>query len=220
MKSKAIQHSLFDSVNSQSWLKAGELADSAIGADGTSLWQHQAWAYSMLGRLDLVREMERRGFLPFFPAPCGTEPSLSEEKIIEEIVSRAKSTRVVILQELHAFAHHRLLLHHLLPALHAIGYRTLAAEDFRGTPEPYGAITHPGQVSGFHSVREPVFADAIRKALALGYALVPYEVDFPPPPSVEPKDWQQWREERQAENLAERILRKDKTARVLVFAGT
>src|SRR5690606_23088711 len=66
---------------------------------------------------------------------------------------------------------------------------------------------------GFHSTREPVFADAVRTAIELGYRLVPYEASFPPPPDVAPESFQAYRSNQQATNLHERIFARDAEAK-------
>lgn len=217
-KSEETRSSLFDALNAQEWLKAARLADSAAGSPNSSLWQYQAWAYSMLGRLDLVQEMEDRGLIPFLPERCSQKPEVSDDDLVSKIAAMSRTTQVVILQELHAVVQHRLLLHRLLPVLYDSGYRYLAVEDFEALPTD--SARSPRRPSGFHSSREPVYGDAISKALALGYTLISYEARFPPPAEVEPAHVQQWRDDQQAKNIRERILMKNPQARVLVFAGT
>ncbi len=217
-KSEETRSSLFDALNAQQWLKAARLADSAAGSQDSSLWQYQAWAYSMLGRLDLVQEMEDRGLIPYLPPRCGQEPKVSDDDLVSKVAAMSRTTQVVILQELHAVVQHRLLLQRLLPALYDSGYRYLAVEDFEALPA--ASARSPRRPSGFHSSREPVYGDAISTALALGYTLISYEAKFPPPAEVEPAHVQQWRDFQQAKNIRKRILMKNPQARVLVFAGT
>jgi len=100
----------------------------------------------------------------------------------------------------------------LVRGLHERGYRYLAAETFTPTVVSDGFRT-PDYRSGYYTM-DPVFAEAVRVAVDLGYQLVPYEATERGPP-----DEPGFRDRRQAENVHEAVFAKDPEARVLVLAG-
>lgn len=140
------------------------------------------------------------------------------EDAIEAIVAQARTRRVVILNEAHHVPMHRAFAMRLAAALRRIGYAYLAAETFSGDD---AGVPAPGQVTtatGFFT-REPTFANFVNAALADGWKLVPYDVVKPPKPG---QDWMESiraREQGGADNLVERIFKKDKDAKVFIYAG-
>lgn len=205
---------LSTAIIGRNWLEGALLAD---GLDGVQFVPgYQALLYQMVGRADLVAELEQRGELSareICPAAPDVRPAL------ETILERAAHHRVVILNDSHNHAQSRVLLHQLLAPLKSMGFDYLAVEDFSGSVGAYAALAYPGEAAAWQSSREPIFADAIRRAIKLDYRLVPYEVDFQAYQGVADEDRLQYREDRQAQNLIDRILAGDPQARVLVYAG-
>ena len=160
-------------ISEQNWLEGARLADELDGVQIVP--QYQALIYQMVGRTDLVGRLEARGELPA-REPC--PEAAQQEPALNAILERVPDHRFVILNDSHSHAYSRVLLHQLLEPLAAMGFRYLAVEDFSDTPEAYASMSYPGEAMAWQSSREPVFADAIRHAIALGYQLVPYEVDF------------------------------------------
>lgn len=93
---------------------------------------------------------------------------------IEAIVEASRGHRVVMLNEGYVSSRHRALLARLIRALDAEGFTHLAAEAFS---EAVGSLRAGDPVGFSHGwyVRDPVFAEAAREALDLGWGLVPYE---------------------------------------------
>src|SRR5690606_17052867 len=120
------------------------------------------------------------------------------------IGSKSGDYRVVMVNEAHHKPQTRLLTLALLPELRARGFKYFAAETFGEEPLEKG---YPTKDSGYYT-RDPVFAEIVREAVRLGYALVPYEAFGVLDGS------QQARETRQAERLAE-ILARDPDAKIL-----
>lgn len=196
------------------WLAGALLADRL---DGTHFVPgYQALLYQMVGRSDLVGRMEERGELAA-RAPC--REAGDPRPALTTILERAEGRRVVIINDSHNHAHSRVLLYQLLAPLKAMGFDYLAVEDFSGSPADYGDLAYPGQAAAWQSSREPVFADAVRHAISLDYTLVPYEAEDEAYLSVAEAERLQFREDRQAQNLIERVLNADPHARVLVYAG-
>lgn len=93
---------------------------------------------------------------------------------IEEIVRAARDARVVMLNESHFRRAHRVFLGRLIEALHAQGFDALASETFAADAPATLRDGVPDAATGFYSA-DPAFADALRRAHALGWTFVPYE---------------------------------------------
>lgn len=168
--------------------------------------QLRATQYSFLGRPnDAIRAFpihSRAPAPPGLPGP-GTYRAVTAAGWI---AGEAADFRVVMVNEAHHKPQTRLLTFALLPKLRALGFTHFAAETFGERPLAAG---YPVSGTGYYSA-EPVFAELVRRAAALGFTLVPYE-------SVD-GDSQQSRETGQAARLAE-VLARDPDARILVHAG-
>jgi hypothetical protein len=144
---------------------------------------------------------------------------------LAEIVRRARDTQVVIVNEAHDAPRDREFIADIAAALRPLGFGTYAAETFSDTVERTGP-TYPRTTDGTYS-QEPVFGDLLRRARALGYAFVPYEVATTslakrdaPPTAVEIRADVGQREEAEANNLVARIFAVDPHARVLIHVGS
>jgi len=90
---------------------------------------------------------------------------------VEAIAAATRDRRVVMINEEHRDSSHRAFTTELLPILRQQGFRYLAAEAFG--PD-IGAARYPK--AGRHYIDDPVFGDMIRRALDLGFTLLPYDV--------------------------------------------
>ena len=139
---------------------------------------------------------------------------------VTEIVSRARDTRIVILNEAHDTPRHRAFALELSRALRPLGFSLLAIEALSTATDPARVEAdmqalarrgHPNRSTGFY-IQEPVFGDFVRQALALGYQPVAYE-------ETGPGNGIEAREETQARNLAAGIRAAGPAARMLVYVG-
>lgn len=154
-------------------------------------------------------------------------PELAEalaEPALPAIVKAAAGRRVVMLNEAHTASRHRLLLAQLLRTLRAEGFTHLAAETFAnglGDAIRVEALRAGDRVGFDHGtyIADPVFAEAVREALDLGYRLVAYEQR---PDQASPDSGMEAsiaaRERAQAENL-QAALRRAPKGRFVVFVG-
>jgi hypothetical protein len=141
------------------------------------------------------------------------------EDAIKAIVEQARSKQVVLINEAHHVPMHRAFAQKLAAELRKIGYSYLACETFFSLEGDMSGSA-PGQVTtrtGYYT-KDPVFAEFVNSALADGWKLVSYE------PAMESTETdfrkrQDEREQGEARNLVERILARDKNARVLVYVG-
>ena len=104
----------------------------------------------------------------------------------------------------------------LLKPLYEQGFRYFAAEAVRHD-DALESRGYPVSNTGYY-VNDVVFAEMIRQALALGYAVVGYEHETGQLP-VEAMNDQQTRDYWQAHNLIARTIAGDETAKVLVHCG-
>lgn len=146
---------------------------------------------------------------------------------IEAIVAASRGRQVVMINEAHTVSMTRTFNERLLIALRREGFAWLAAETFRAGDGPGAAVTSwrngmavPPDL-GFYT-KDPVFAEAVRSALKLGYQLANYETRDDQNPTDVSKDMAKSiaeREQAEADNLIETIFSKDPKARVLVWCG-
>lgn len=81
---------------------------------------------------------------------------------------------------------------------------------------------YPVLSTGFYT-RDPAFGDLVRRALKLGYRIVPYEPSYeqlrPKTEDRSPADLVNRRERLQANNIHKRVFSKDPAAKVLVIGA-
>ena len=141
-------------------------------------------------------------------------------KVLDAIESVAGGRQVIMINEEHRTPFHRALTLQLLSRLYAKGFRYFAAETLFDTDAEINRRGFPTQKTGFYTA-DPIYADAVRTALKLGYKVVPYE-DYLPEcksPDDKPQFCNDQRERGQARNLYERILKNDAKAKILVHVG-
>ncbi len=127
---------------------------------------------------------------------------------LERIVELADTAQIVIINEAHHVPQHRAFTHRLLRALREKGFTYFAAETLSARDTKLEERGYPVQATGAYTP-EPVYADVVRTALALGYHAVPYEAVF----------GSRDRELDQATNLMKRIFENDPEAKALIHVG-
>jgi hypothetical protein len=156
------------------------------------------------------------------PAPAAPKRWRTAEELVAIGFERS---RVVMMNE----AHHMLLRsvrtremgRRILPAAHDAGVRHLAMEalfpQFATAANETRALPEVG--GGYLS--QPEMRMLIEEALALGWTLIPYEVDTWPPPELDPgtREAANWRDEQQARNLVAALEALPSAAPLLVWCG-
>ncbi len=156
-----------------------------------------------------------------------TPPDLAgaeAQNAVEAIVEASRGRRVVMLNEAHVASRHRLFLMQLLRALHREGFTHFAAEAFPNFPEAAprlsdfkpGMAADPIRFMGYLS--DPVFAEAVRESVALGYVLGAYEQRQDQRGSETGAAAMVRRDKSQASNFA-KLLEAAPDARFLVYVG-
>lgn len=128
---------------------------------------------------------------------------------VAEIASIAQEHPVIMFNESHTDPRGRLFLSNLLPTLKAAGFTYLFMEGLR--EDDINERGFPLQTSGFYTC-EPMFGNLIRKAIQLGFKLIPYDCYHIPCNGVAE------REQHQATTIYE-TLKKNPQAKAIVFAG-
>jgi len=147
------------------------------------------------------------------------EADLVAEEALAAIVEASRGHRVVMLNEAHVASRHRAFLGRLIVALRAEGFTHLAAEAFTDAVDEL----HAGDAVSFRPgwyIGDPVYAEAVRQALDLGYRLVAYEQrEDQRSADLSLSDAATMtREQAQADNL-KAAMAADADIRVLVFVG-
>lgn len=126
------------------------------------------------------------------------------------IIEKSEGCHFLLLNEAHYTSIHRAFTASLLEDLWDKGYRYLAVEALASSEFELVKRGYPTTESG-DFIQDPVFGNMVRKAIELGYSLVPYEVSN-----------QQYgldRELIQAQNIYKRTFQKDTKGKVIVHAG-
>lgn len=170
------------------------------------------------------------GTIPQPPAPrdLAALHTATPTGAIAAIVSRARKTRIVILNEDHAVPRDRAFGLAVARALRPLGYDVLAAETFTNRPGDALVAQQMAALSRDEYIRrstgtytqDPVFADFIRQSLALGYRTVAYETtDYSRPPGEDWKAQVARREQMQADYLVRRAVKAYPTSKILIYVG-
>jgi hypothetical protein len=151
----------------------------------------------------------------------------SPEEVVRIGFERAS---VVIVNECHDGLRHcprtRAIGRRLLPAAHAAGVRHLAMEALTPHFADDANLTRrlPDHTVTGGYLGQPDMRELIADALALGWALVPYECGFHLPPGkshdyFETLEFANWRDSEQARNLAEFLDAEATGTKLLVWCG-
>jgi hypothetical protein len=148
---------------------------------------------------------------------------IAEYKMLDALTaidSIADKNQVIMINEEHRTPFHRALTLQLLARLYAKGFRYFAAETVNEEDAELNRRGYPTQKTGTYTA-DPVYADAIRVALKLGYKIVPYETrdSTCKSPEDNPEFCNDKRERDQAQNLYDRILKDDPQAKIFVHVG-
>ncbi|MEO8622314.1 MAG: hypothetical protein ABI625_14685 [bacterium] len=161
-----------------------------------------------------VRAMSRVAQLrrTFPPGEAAIPRGHTAENALDVIAREAALTRVVIWGEEHHLPQTRSLYEPMLRRLWTLGYRYLAAEAFSDSVMA-PTFRFASFASGVY-LRDPVYANAVRVAVDMGYRLIAYDEA-----GVAPSGDAGFRDRRQAEKLKMRIFDADSLAKVIIFAG-
>jgi hypothetical protein len=189
----------------------------------SSYVQARATVEGNLGAIQRSLKSQTIGWFYNKPKKPITSSELDKLKPVDAVGFIAKQGEThnwIMLGEEHMKPQTRSILSPLLRELQKKGFTYFAAETFYDNVASLTSAGYPTWDSGYY-LQDPVFAEAVREAIRLGYKLVEYEKGDQPkdPPADDPWFGQNYREHGQAENLKTRIFDKDPKAKVLVWAG-
>ena len=131
------------------------------------------------------------------------------------ILAAAADHQAIFINEAHHVPMDRAFTLSLLRGLYAKGFRYFAAETLSQKDTKLQRRTYPVHDTGYYT-NEPVFGDLIRTAIKIGYKAVPYAHISQ---SDDPVAEQTERERGEAQNIYDRIFKRDPHAKVLVYGG-
>lgn len=161
--------------------------------------------------------------------PDAGKSPLADYKMLDPLdaIEMVAATRqVIMINEEHHTPFHRATTLQLLKRLYDKGFRYFAVEalytdDKRLRSKEDTELNNrkfPTHQTGYYT-DDPVFADAVRTALKLGYKVVPYEAPAICEPGVDRNTCSERRERGQAQNIYDRTLKNDPQAKILVHVG-
>ncbi|MFL5561000.1 MAG: TPR end-of-group domain-containing protein [Gemmatimonadaceae bacterium] len=156
---------------------------------------------------------------PATDSPAFDAGSYTPRDAVNEILERARATRLVMINEAHHVAMHRALTTQLLDGLWKQGFRYLAVEAV-GKKMSRDTNATPTLRSGTYT-KDPVFADMLRAAVRLGFTVVPYDsfaVGCVATPD-DPAKCFSARDSLAAAKLYREVFAHDPGAKVIVHAG-
>jgi hypothetical protein len=142
------------------------------------------------------------------PSPLGGAWQL--RPAADVILEMSKDRKAIFFNEAHSAPLTRTLTIELLTRLHEQGFNYFAAETLYETDKNLNSRGYPVPESGFYT-NEPLYAEMVRTALHLGYKVVAYD--------AENAGVGDPRERSGAQNLCDRVFKKDPNARLIVNAG-
>jgi hypothetical protein len=139
--------------------------------------------------------------------------SYKEKSAIFEILKRAKNHQIVMINEAHDLAQHRVLTYQLLTGLWEQGYRYFAAETLSNSSSE---VIEEGFVTnqlGYYT-REALYANLILKAKDLGFQIISYDQHRPAKLNTTDE-----RETNAALTIKEKVFDKDRNAKIVIHVG-
>ncbi|GHB60003.1 hypothetical protein GCM10008107_06530 [Psychrosphaera saromensis] len=132
---------------------------------------------------------------------------------ISEILKRSQVYQVVMFNEAHDIAQHRVLTYRMLSGLWEQGYRYFAAESLNSLASlqiKKGYVTNP---IGYYT-RESTYANLVLKAKDIGFKIVSYDLHKPKKLNTIEE-----RETSSALTIKEKVFDKDPNAKIVIHVG-
>lgn len=136
---------------------------------------------------------------------------LTAVNALDIIDSLAAETRAVFINEAHHYPAHRTFVIKLLAKLKEKGFKYFAVETVNRLDTLLNKRKYPlFRETGYYT-KEPVYGELIREAIKHGYLIVPFDYEG----EYKLED----REKGQAQNIIDRILKRDQNAKILLLTG-
>jgi len=132
---------------------------------------------------------------------------------ISEILKRSQRHQIVMFNEAHDIAQHRVLTYRMLSGLWKQGYRYFAAESLNSSASSQVEKGYVTNNIGYYT-RESTYANLVLKAKELGFEIVSYDLHKPRKLNTIDE-----RETNSALTIKEKIFDKDPNAKVIIHVG-
>lgn len=211
------QRSVQFSPNTTNYKFSSVISAEAQG-DKPGANQYAAWDYSYIGAYQAALQVwdgPGRQLARLAAADSAAFVALKPQRAHDYILQRARTERIIIINEAHHNPRHRVFTASLLPELARLGFRYLAAEGLSEEDSLLNQRGYPTMKSGYY-IKEPQFANLLRTATRSGFRLVPYDYGFSREGEFEARILA--REMGQARNIY-RILQADPQAKIVVHCG-
>lgn len=176
--------------------------------------QHAAALLSFIGDHKRAIEMFDKTKVSgssFYPKKPSTFRPLSAIDFIEE---KAKTEQIIIINEAHHMAHHRVFTTKLLKSLYEKGFRYFSTETLTHSDiKRLNKDKYPNENTGYYTA-ESNYGNLIREALKIGFEIFAYEDEN----SSQSLEGIALREAAQAKNI-KKILDKDPKAKIFIHCG-
>ncbi len=151
----------------------------------------------------------KKYFENIYPSPIIQKISkyhvVSAQSYIYDYIKREQPILVAI-NEAHHVSQHRMVMQLLLPYFFENGYRHLAVEGLSFDDDKINDRKYPKFIISGYYLKDPEYGNMVRKALELGFTLIPYDQKGPD------------REEKSADVLCDYIF-VNKVDKLIIYAG-
>lgn len=137
---------------------------------------------------------------------------------VEYIAERAANFHYCLINEAHYNSLNRQFTSKLLKPLWKKGYRYLALEGLSWQDHQINNRKYPVKNSGYY-ISDFVFSNMLREALAIGYQLIPYEIESEKYNHLPSSKSANFRDSIQAVNIFRATFQNDTVGKVLIHAG-
>jgi len=193
--------------------------DAAVD-DKPYLGNFLAYAYAFVGEVEQAEKL-MDVIVPPDSSMSGPVPSdfldAKGSDALWAIVNAARNRQIVILNESHLDPRCRAFAVRVARELRKLGFEYFAAETFTSSVFDAWTAGYPTLQTGRYSM-EPYFGDLVRQAIKLGYKPMNYEA-VRTTPSNDWIDSANQRESVQAQNIIDRILKRNPKAKIFVYCG-
>jgi len=139
--------------------------------------------------------------------------SYQAKNAVSEILKRAQTHQIVMINEAHDIAQHRVLTYRILAGLWQQGYRYFAAESLNASATSQVNKGYVTNQIGYYT-RETTYAQLVLEAKNLGFEIISY--DRHKPSKLNTIDE---RETNSAQTIKEKVFDKDPAAKIILHVG-
>jgi len=203
----ALDKSFVDSANYLSPIFLANDIESQYYGPNKFLWLQAALTYNSF----MLNNKEFYNLQSTFYKPKDKviNSSILDNGTLAFIKNEIPKHQIVMMNEQHWQPKHRYLGNLLLKNFYDAGFRYLAVEAVFENSDSLNNRKYPLQKTGYYT-KEPQFGNFIRNALNMGFKIIPYDYLISP---------SQDREQAQAENIYNNILKTNPNAKIFIWAG-